>query len=406
MLNRTGRKPTWKTGFARSAGESAYPQLWNGLNGAWVPNLGPTGLDLFDVSGIKNDGTLTNMEIDTDWNVDEIGYNLNFGGTNEIVTLEKPIQWGSDPDELTISAWVKLDDTLARRMTILGHDNQASAISFEVDADTGPNANIAAIIPGVFIARSDDFDWPNVLEWVNILYTRRGSGSGNSFIYFKGEQLTLQNDAANSFVQPTTTTKIGRRASGSQQLIGGLAEVLTWDRAFSSSEAKQIETLGPSGIFTRRRRTFFLPAQITAAITGTATASIDEDDITTGGKTIIITLTGDTWVAAGPTFNAERQAIIDGLDSAQVEATGWNAEVRDKEIVGSIARTSDTVVTITLSAAAAYDITAQETITVTVPASALVTSASPIIATPTFTVDQVVVALGGKAQLIFITGEP
>lgn len=34
----------------------------------------------------------------------------------------------------------------------------------------------------------------------------------------------------------------------------------------------------------------------TAAVTGTATASIDESDIVTGGKTIIITLTGDTWV--------------------------------------------------------------------------------------------------------------
>jgi hypothetical protein len=35
-----------------------------------------------------------------------------------------------------------------------------------------------------------------------------------------------------------------------------------------------------------------------AAVTGTATASITETDIVTGGKTIIITLTGDTWIAA------------------------------------------------------------------------------------------------------------
>lgn len=130
-------------------------------------------------------------------------------------------------------------------------------------------------------------------------------------------------------------------------------------------------------------------AGASAAITGTATANIDEDDVTTGGKTVIITLTGDTWVAAGATFNAQRQAIIDGMDSAQVEATGWNAEVRDKEVVGAVVRTSDTVVTITLTAAASYDITAQETITVTVPASALVTSGSPLTGSPTFTVDQV-----------------
>ena len=125
-----------------------------------------------------------------------------------------------------------------------------------------------------------------------------------------------------------------------------------------------------------------------AAITGTITASVNESDIVAGGKTIIITLTGDTWVSAGPTFDGERLNIIQGLDSAQGEANGWNAKVRDLEVAGAVVRTSDTVVTITLSASAAYDITAQETITVTVPASA-VNFATAIVATPTFTVSVV-----------------
>lgn len=131
---------------------------------------------------------------------------------------------------------------------------------------------------------------------------------------------------------------------------------------------------------------------VSADITGTATSTIDEADVVAGSKTIIITLTGDTWVS-GMDFIDERQAIINGLDSAQVEGTGWNAEVRDKEVVGAVVRTSDTVVTITLTAATAYDITAQETITVTVPAIVLVTSASEVIGSPTFTVDVAAAAL-------------
>ena len=97
-----------------------------------------------------------------------------------------------------------------------------------------------------------------------------------------------------------------------------------------------------------------------------------------------------TWAAAGTGpigSTADTQAIIDGLDSAQAEGTGWNAEVRDKEVTTAIVRTSSTVCTITLTAQAAYDITAQETITVTVPAAALVTSATDFTATPAFTVD-------------------
>lgn len=130
-------------------------------------------------------------------------------------------------------------------------------------------------------------------------------------------------------------------------------------------------------------------ATISASISGTATDNITEDDIVTGGKTIIITLASDTWVADGTTFDDQRQNIIDGITSNQSEATGWNNEVRDNEVVTAVARTSDTVVTVTLTASPSYDITLQETIVTTVPASALVTSTSAIVATPNFTVDPV-----------------
>ena len=126
---------------------------------------------------------------------------------------------------------------------------------------------------------------------------------------------------------------------------------------------------------------------VSAAITGTATATIDEADIVTGGNTIIITLTNDKWIAAGAaSFDLQRDEIIQGLDSAQSEALGWNLQVRDTEVVTAVVRTSDTVVTITLSPSPLYNITAQETITVTVPSTALVNAVAAV-AAPTFTVD-------------------
>ena len=135
----------------------------------------------------------------------------------------------------------------------------------------------------------------------------------------------------------------------------------------------------------------------TAVLTGTVTASIEENDILDGGKTIILTLTGDTWVAAGAPFNAIRQDIIDGMVSAQISGTGfrlWNDEVTPNEVVGAVVRTSDTVVTITLTASPLYNIftvdpaLTQETITVTIPASALEDTTIPVVAATDFTVDQ------------------
>jgi len=121
-----------------------------------------------------------------------------------------------------------------------------------------------------------------------------------------------------------------------------------------------------------------------SALTGTVTDDT-EANIVAGGSTVILTLLFESWVAAGGTFNGERQAIINGLDSAQSESTGWNTEVRDKQLVGGVVRTSDKIVTITLDAQSAYNITATETITMTVPASAVLGS-SAITSTPTFTV--------------------
>jgi hypothetical protein len=138
----------------------------------------------------------------------------------------------------------------------------------------------------------------------------------------------------------------------------------------------------------------------TVAVTGTATASITEADVVTGGKTIILTLTNEEWVTAGANFDAQRQNIINGLDSAQAEATGWDAVVKAGLVVANVIRTSATVVTITMPAFATYDITATETITATVPSTALLTNMVAVVGSPTFTVSAVGVAASNQHQPI------
>lgn len=144
----------------------------------------------------------------------------------------------------------------------------------------------------------------------------------------------------------------------------------------------------------------FSPPVPSIALTGTSAPTITEADVVTGGKTIILTVTNDTWVTTGATFDAQRQNIINGIDSAQAEATGWDAEVKAKQGVAGVVRTSDTVVTITLDAQAAYNITATETITATIPATAL-TGNAQVVASPTFTITS---TASGPANLKTIMG--
>jgi len=127
-----------------------------------------------------------------------------------------------------------------------------------------------------------------------------------------------------------------------------------------------------------------------AALTGTAVdGGVLESEIVTGGETIIITLTDDTWIAAGTGpigTTANTQALIDGIDGDVVGGTGWDAKVKSTLVpADDVVRTSDTVCTVTLNAAADYAISSDETITVTIPAEVL-TGGGEIVADSTFVV--------------------
>ncbi len=162
-------------------------------------------------------------------------------------------------------------------------------------------------------------------------------------------------------------------------------------------------------------------AHATITLSGSITSSADEQDLRDGGKVLTITLSGDVWVAAGLTFDAERLGILQGLDSAQAEAAGWDAAVIPGMSVTNVVRTSSTVVTVSFPARSSYNITATETITATIPATALANTSSAVVATPTFTVATLSASAaisgtitssateqnirdGGKTLLITVTG--
>jgi len=120
-------RPSYQQGYARSAVESAHPEFWKGLVGAWVPALGPTGLTLRDVSAYENHGTLTNMDPATDWNITGKsrlpGYGLNFAeGSSNLVDLLGTANSTviGPPGSFSIVAWVTHASTTDAN-TIIGN---------------------------------------------------------------------------------------------------------------------------------------------------------------------------------------------------------------------------------------------------------------------------------------------
>lgn len=232
---------------------------------------------------------------------------------------------------------------------------------------------------------STDADWAN--GKTAIVTGTRSAIAALQRVYINGRQI-----ASTAVGTPAATTfdrfAIGGllRSTFALGWAGRTGLVLVHNRALSAAEVRSLY-INPWQIFAPVPQNIFVDvaaAGTSAALTGTVTTAT-ETDIVTGGKTIILTLTGDTWVTAGATFDAQRQNIINGIDSAQAEAAGWDAVVKATQGVAGVVRTSGTVVTITLDAQASYSITANETITATIPATAL-TGGVQIVASPTFTV--------------------
>lgn len=82
---------------------SAYPQLWRGCVGAWCPSLGLSGSRLHDYSRRMAWGTLTNMDVATDWVTSGGAYALDFDGTNDNVTTLSNFGPGTGP--MSVSYW-------------------------------------------------------------------------------------------------------------------------------------------------------------------------------------------------------------------------------------------------------------------------------------------------------------
>lgn len=187
-----------------------------------------------------------------------------------------------------------------------------------------------------------------------------------------------QRNAASVFLFPTSYTGGLSIATSVQDGLSGSAQR---NLNAVSENPGQFQTTGGLNWLTG---TFAVVPSPSAVLSGTITDD-SELDIRAGGSTIVLTLTNTTWEANVGADNPQTQALIDGLDSAQAEAAGWDAVVKAGLTFSDVARTSDTVVTITLPAFPSYNIGADEEITVTVPASAL-DFPNALVASPTFTI--------------------
>lgn len=119
---------------------------------------------------------------------------------------------------------------------------------------------------------------------------------------------------------------------------------------------------------------------VTAALSGTVLPSLTESEVRSGGYTILLSLQNDEWVS-GTVFDNVRSEILDGFSGDQ----NWNDLVSVMPVT-SVVRSSSSLVTITIPANDSYFIGSDESVGMTIPASALLYQDYNVTASPLFSV--------------------
>ena len=233
--------PSFAQGFARR-GESASPNLWTGLVGAWSPPLGPTGLTLFDQSGYGNDGTLTNMDPATDWMMTEKGWALDFDGSNDYVNCGSNLMnevW----DELTISVLANLSTNGSFGMVCTGPYYTPGGWFF---GHTGGTARYGFSAGNSFAGYYEDgFDF-NVWCRYSMVYSKP-----KSIMRLYRDDILLYEKTSGTFVSLPDSGNdvvIGLQPTTGYNMKGILASASIWNRALTPNEIMQLY-LDPAALF-------------------------------------------------------------------------------------------------------------------------------------------------------------
>jgi len=270
-------KPSYATGYAKNASQSAHPNLWDGLVGAWMPSLGVTGETLRDVSGNGNHGTLTNMDAATDWVATSRGLALDYDGGNDYVTCgaKKKFEFFLG-DSISTSCWVKPTNTSIQAFQAMFTIGGSAGVprdrtyQLRILSDRRVNALYRNLSNNAWHEKRTNASHVNNNEWINIATTFTYGAGASWKIYINGKVVDSFYYAGNGNAPPINTSNdevfIGVGEDGSSQhWLGNIGNFLLYRRYLSPSEINHLYVDSLAPFRTKKRTVVRVPAAIPAA---------------------------------------------------------------------------------------------------------------------------------------------
>ncbi len=238
-----------QTGYARNPSESAYPNLWRGLVGWWLPSVNPRGGNrLFDLSPFRNHGTLTNMTSE-DWVVSGGAGALDFDGSNDYVSI--PFQQNTTGN-LTVSGYAtsRINDSGVYAI-IADSDATGSILPYQLELFQGKWGFIWGSGPYERLQSSTTI---STNRWYHVAMTRRGVAGSWSFAFYIDGVLDFSGTSSVA-VGSNQGVAIGRNGLRAAQLFNGqLDDVRLYSRALSYAEIRLLASKRGIGLQPRPKQ--------------------------------------------------------------------------------------------------------------------------------------------------------
>ena len=241
-------RPSWQD--YGTYDESAYPQLWDGVVGAWCPSLGPTGLRLHDHSRGIRWGTLTNMDPPTDWVVQDGQYALDFDGVNDYALIGTHEALNSVTQY--VSAWIRPTAVAADYM-VYSMSNTPATIYRGLWVTSGSLRWAWGSSSGNYRLYTTAAATIVVNKWQHVAAGHTDTGAPVIWIDGVVKTSTLSSSGVNSL--PTLQQSDIGRLGNNFYFQGQIDNVTVWNRTITENEMRRLYLLGRGGMFERRRRT-------------------------------------------------------------------------------------------------------------------------------------------------------
>ena len=258
MILAKSHKLVGRQGFARAKGESATPNLWDGLAGLWAPAAGYSGITtLYDWSGNSNNGTLLGTIAATNWVQSPYGYVLNLDGTDDYVSVADHYSLDITPAlTVHVTCYPTASGSSAFR-TILSKRESVTPTNYQMYLSNavGANAGVLSYYNGTAEYKSTEI--PVVNTWNNLAATVLGT---SLTLWINGKVVHTATLSA-APVANAGILAIGRPGSYTvgEYFIGYIAAAYVYRRTLSASEINQLNADPLAAL--RRKRVYVLKSQ-------------------------------------------------------------------------------------------------------------------------------------------------